>query len=256
MKLRTTFSTKATRAQRTVIKPRLRGETAFTMIEIAIALAVMAFALVAIIGILPAGFQVQQQNREETIVNADARYFMEVISSGDNELSKLTMHVDEIIVLGSNRVTTVTNDQLSPYSIVGLLSTPYTTNYAKVRAINAPASDMIAATADSGPAREMRDLVFSYVLRTEVTPYIPYIPGTNAAGTNLIPEKVISNTLYEVRLTVNWPYRTRNESNNIPQLVAGKDQRTLRRLVAGTLTAETNNNAVYYFFNPATFSKP
>ena len=37
------------------------------MVEIAICLAVIAFALVAIIGILPAGLQVQKENREDTL---------------------------------------------------------------------------------------------------------------------------------------------------------------------------------------------
>src|SRR5947207_7764407 len=39
--------------------------SAFTMIEIAISLAVIGFALVAIIGILPTGMNVQKENREE-----------------------------------------------------------------------------------------------------------------------------------------------------------------------------------------------
>ena len=41
---------------------------AFTMMEIAISLAVIGIALVAIIGVLPIGMNVQQTNREETIV--------------------------------------------------------------------------------------------------------------------------------------------------------------------------------------------
>src|SRR5205823_13848329 len=49
-----------------------RAERAFTMIEIAISLAVIGFALVAIIGILPTGMNVQKENREETIIGQDA----------------------------------------------------------------------------------------------------------------------------------------------------------------------------------------
>ena len=44
---------------------------AFTLVEVAIALAVIGFALVAIIGILPAGLNVQKENREETIINQE-----------------------------------------------------------------------------------------------------------------------------------------------------------------------------------------
>jgi hypothetical protein len=47
-------------------------DSAFTMVEIAISLAVIGFALVAIIGVLPRGLRVQRENREETIINQDA----------------------------------------------------------------------------------------------------------------------------------------------------------------------------------------
>ena len=49
-----------------------RREPAFTMIEIALSLAIIGFALVAIIGALPKGMNVQRENREETIINQDA----------------------------------------------------------------------------------------------------------------------------------------------------------------------------------------
>ena len=39
---------------------------AFTMVEIAICLAIIGFALVAIIGVLPIGMNTQRDNREET----------------------------------------------------------------------------------------------------------------------------------------------------------------------------------------------
>jgi len=40
-----------------------RPQSAFTMIEIALCIAVVAIAMVAIIGVLPAGLNVQKQNR-------------------------------------------------------------------------------------------------------------------------------------------------------------------------------------------------
>jgi len=54
----------------------------FTMVEIAICLAVIGFALVAIIGVLPIGMNVQKDNREETVINFDANYLMNAIRSG------------------------------------------------------------------------------------------------------------------------------------------------------------------------------
>src|SRR5258706_1301219 len=69
---------------------------AFTMIEIAIALGVIGFALVAIIGILPTGLEVQRDNRSETIINQDGTFWMEAIRNGARGLDDLTNHVEEI----------------------------------------------------------------------------------------------------------------------------------------------------------------
>ena len=54
---------------------------AFTMIEIAICLAIIGFALVAIIGVLPLGMNTQRDNREETIINQDATVLLPPTSS-------------------------------------------------------------------------------------------------------------------------------------------------------------------------------
>src|SRR5437660_4380230 len=64
-----------------------------TMIEIAISLAVIGFALVAIIGILPQGMTVQKENRQETIINQDAYMFMEAIRNGGKGFDDLTNYV-------------------------------------------------------------------------------------------------------------------------------------------------------------------
>ena len=63
------------------------------MVEIAIALAVIGFALVAIIGVLPSGLEVQKDNREETNINQDAVYFMDAIRSGARGADDLTNYV-------------------------------------------------------------------------------------------------------------------------------------------------------------------
>ena len=54
----------------------------FTLVEIAIALGVIGFALVAIIGILPVGLQIQRDNRAETIINQDGTFWLEAIRNG------------------------------------------------------------------------------------------------------------------------------------------------------------------------------
>ncbi|MCZ7639230.1 MAG: prepilin-type N-terminal cleavage/methylation domain-containing protein [Verrucomicrobia bacterium] len=59
-----------------------RSEAGFTMVEIAISIAIVAFALVAIIGVLPTGFDVQRRNRENTIINQEGSLWLEAIRSG------------------------------------------------------------------------------------------------------------------------------------------------------------------------------
>src|ERR1043165_8058335 len=106
----------------------------FTMIEIALCLAIIGFALVAIIGILPAGMQVQKDNREDTIINQDATYWMEAIRNGSVGLDDLTNYVDAIIT-NNVQVPLPGPTYTSGFQIVGLLSTPGT-NIADVRAIS------------------------------------------------------------------------------------------------------------------------
>ena len=93
------------------------------MIEIAISLAIIGFALVAIIGVLPIGMNVQKDNREETIINQDATVFMNAIRNGAQGLDDLTNYVMAI----TNYVTLY--DYPEPASRTGSLRTyGYTPN--------------------------------------------------------------------------------------------------------------------------------
>jgi type II secretory pathway pseudopilin PulG len=69
------------------------NERAFTMIEIAICLAIIGFALVAIIGVLPLGMHTQRDTREETIINQDATVLLEVIRGAARGADNLTNNV-------------------------------------------------------------------------------------------------------------------------------------------------------------------
>lgn len=80
---------------------RLRPLAAFTLVEIALSIAIIGFALVAIIGVLPAGLNVQRENREETIIVHDANYFLDAIRSGARGLDDLTNYVESITVVQS-----------------------------------------------------------------------------------------------------------------------------------------------------------
>src|SRR5258706_9817042 len=106
-----------------------RATAAFTMVEIAIAVAVIAFALVAIIGILPAGLQVQKENREDTLMAQDGTYWMEAIRNGARGLDDLTNYVSRIEIVNNSGVTNSYTDftGVSPSGgaqVIGLLTTP------------------------------------------------------------------------------------------------------------------------------------
>lgn len=73
-----------------------RQAAAFTLVEIALSLAIIGFALVAIIGVLPFGLNVQKENREETIIVQDANYFLDALRNGARGLDDLTNYVDSI----------------------------------------------------------------------------------------------------------------------------------------------------------------
>jgi len=175
------------------------------MIEIAISLAIIGFALVAIIGVLPRGMNVQKANREETIINQDANMFMNAIRSGAQGLDDLTNYVFAI----TNTVNqyqyvsqgvkllpfyeqygyTPTSSSTSPQypltnglRIVGLLSTPkyvpwvdavsgtsgYYSNHvvAYVRSMSGPASEKFPQASAA-----MQDLAFSYCMSPEIITY-------------------------------------------------------------------------------------
>jgi Flp pilus assembly pilin Flp len=71
-------------------QPALRREGAFTMVEVAIALGVIAIALVAIIGVMPTGLQVQRENRQDTLLNQDGLLLVETLRSGRDVFNRQT----------------------------------------------------------------------------------------------------------------------------------------------------------------------
>jgi type II secretory pathway pseudopilin PulG len=184
---------------------------AFTMIEIAISLAIIAFALVAIIGILPYGMGVQRENREETIINQENSILLNAICNGDQGLDDLTNYVVAITntqtwyPLSGGPATTVygytlTNSTSGPpppalpqlmspefpiingFRVVGLLTTPkYYPVYSGKQGFEGFYSNHVVATvrAMSGSASEkspqtnasIQDMAFAYRVICEVTPY-------------------------------------------------------------------------------------
>src|ERR1035437_4011482 len=110
---------------------------AFTMVEIAICLAIIGFALVAIIGVLPIGMNTQRDNREETIINQDATVLLEAVRNGTHGANDLTNYVYAITNYPGQYNANGSFTPLNPYgyanypsyltngaNIIGLLSTP------------------------------------------------------------------------------------------------------------------------------------
>jgi type II secretory pathway pseudopilin PulG len=74
-----------------------RARAGFTMIEIALCLAIIGFALISILLVLPSGMNTQRDTRQETIIGQDASMLLEAIRSGARGMDDLTNYVYEIV---------------------------------------------------------------------------------------------------------------------------------------------------------------
>ena len=190
-----------------------KGARGFTMVEIAIALGVIAFALIAIIGILPVGLQTQRDVREETIVNQDARVLIEAIKTGGRDL----------------------------YSDIGA----YVVSTDRVSVAGIPTTNLIQLLSDFGPhtnvlssitgaiASRGSDLGFHYQVISSVTESDEFV------NTRL------SNQVFEVRLRFAWPV---GPAPNYP-VGSVANRYVVRTLVSGWYT----NGVLYaqHYYQPA-----
>jgi type II secretory pathway pseudopilin PulG len=151
----------------------------FTMVEIAIALAVIAFALIAIIGVLPTGLQVNRDNREETLIDQDARLLIEAIRNGtrgtNTDLGSYVTHTND-----ANGVAVPVRG-IPTINLIQLLCDT-----------NRP-HEVILSSISGALANQGSDLAFRYQVRSLTTNAIEF------ANTPL------SNQTYEVRLRFAWP---------------------------------------------------
>ena len=229
------------------------AERGFTMIEIAIALAVIAFALVAIIGVLPIGLNVQRDNRAETIINQDATYWLEAVRGGAQGLDDLVNYVERITIIWANPSSsgsTVFTNAFLPGAqqptfatgaeIIGLLSTPAlngTNVEAIVRTLSGPATEKV--TRANAPGAE---LAFRYRLTSAVAVVDPTtVQDFNSAVAGGAPEPM--STLFDIQLRFNWPVFGNN--------TRGTRQKTYRSMASRYLVATNTANGVsYYFLTP------
>ncbi len=202
------------------------GARAFTMIEVALSLAIVAFAMVAIIGVMPAGLNVQKENREDTILSQDATLLLEAIRGGSNSAALNVLANSLLSLNGPSQPVTGTN--ITPLEVVARLSIPRwdTTNSnnggfnrAHFRAFSGNLGDSASAAAAVG---------FTYVVTTEVT---------NFAGDPFQPSSYnyyLTNNLYEVKLTFSWPVHDYTPGV-FPTNTVGDRRLVVRTLVSGQL---------------------
>ena len=254
----------------------------FTMVEIAIALGVIAIALVAIIGIMPTGVNVQRTNRDDTVINQDGKLWVEAIRTGARGLDYLTNHVEAIWITNvdsssyhvtiytnapglSNRVnatTTLVGYMTNGSWVVGLLSRP---KYLPVEFPIVTNHIVAYVHAVSGSAADQNEFMrtnrtdFLYRLTSEVVPFNHFPPTlTNYAVSGLSTQEWIirsNNWLlarnqavnaYEVCLTLQGPVIHRGARLGYQVLGTPKTFRTV--ISAGQLFSEG-----LFFFQPTTY---
>lgn len=261
-----------------------RGIAAFTMVEIALCLGIIAIALVAIIGVMPTGLKVQKDNREDTIINQDGTLLLNAIRNGARGLDYLTNFVDVITITSvSPSAVTVTNyvygnrnvSGLGPVisrnmtngaMIIGLLSRPKyqflnppdgpITNHvtARIRAISGSAVDKSQVVVNN-------EFAFGYEVTSEIVPLSPYPPST--FNTNrLTPAEIAVRTnlaliarnqaanFYELRLTLQGPVVRKGDRAEV-----FGTPRTFRTLINGFPLITNVAGADLFFFQPSTFAQ-
>lgn len=226
----------------------LRTRSAFTLIEIAICLAIIGFALVAIIGVLPIGMSAQRVNREQTVINQDASVLMEAIRGGAHGLDYLTNYVYAI----SNNVSPSPfafgygqNYLTSGERIIGLLSTP---QYQTTAGITYSNHVIAYVRSISGLAAE-KPPQDNQIMREDTFTYRLYCVNANGAvpgaAANSFAGQLLRNQR-ELRLTFLWP--------QLPNGKVGSGHQTYRATIAGQLNATNDNGQWLYFYQSQSFT--
>ena len=238
---------------------RVRRTLAFTMVEVALSLAIIAFAVVAVIGILPTGMQVQRDNREMTIINQDGQFILEVIKNGQTNVSLLAENFEWIesytnsLLEGridrTNLLQGTYTTNMIGYRILGLLSTPrfvtdtnvasgYISNWVRAKFVSN--SGPLADRLTENPVTGTRDFAFGYLVTVDIAPVVLSTTYSNAA-----PEvaTALQNNLYELRVNLSWPV--------YPNGSVGINRKSFYTMVGGKLDRDTNG---LYRFRPNEFN--
>ena len=262
--------------------PAAKNSAGFTMIEIAICLAIIGFALVAVILVLPYGMSAQRDNREETIISEDASILLETIRSGSHGADDLTNYVyaitnfwtsygaDGLIAAkGSDHFTyntAVFDGNSVPFfsltngaNIIGLLSLPEFADGYYGRPISYPfgvsyTSNHVYAyiRSLSGLAAEKPPQNNSIMLGDTLTYRLLSVNAPVAVDTNnaLTPfARQLAANQRELRLTFRWPVLP-----NGKVVDNGSSPQTFRTSIAGQLQQLRTNGYALYYYQPQSFT--
>jgi len=212
-------------------------QSAFTLVEVAMSIALVAFALAAIIGVLPAGLRVQEENYADTIINLEGPLIMEAIRSGSTNISDLEFTVEWLRrVELSNSVPVYTNyiTNLNAANIIGQLSQPkYDPNFTTEFVGQAKFISNSGSLLNEASSTAARNMAFSYLVTSEVIPL----------QTRLNANPTLTNSVYDIKLTLNWPVRPGSTPQNIR---VGRGEKVFRTTVAGYAYQEGDN----FFIRP------
>jgi prepilin-type N-terminal cleavage/methylation domain-containing protein len=269
-------------------RPPQFSQSAFTLVEVAISLAIIGIALVAIIGVLPLGMNVQRDNREGTIINQDASVFIEAIRNGSRGLDDLTNYVYAItnywtefdnngkVINGGGAVNngyTYNNSSVTwPLSsgffvitnglrVIGLLSTPEFTDilgHPTNNVFSGGYSNHILATVRSisGPAVEKppqdNDIIqsdsFGYRLYCVNAPVAMDTNILNLAVNNF--SRVYGNQLSENLHELRLTFLWPVQPNGR----LGTGRQTYRVLIGGQIMQTNSFGQPLYFYQPQNFT--
>lgn len=261
-------------------------QAGFTMMEIAISLAIIGVALVAIVGVLPYGLHAQRDNREETIIGQDASVLLDAIRGGARGMDDLTNFVvcitniqtfykpdstiQTVNTYGYSYAAVTLNNAAAPdlaalaltngANIIGVLSTPeYTDNgfQAIPNLLNGGYSNHVVAyfRSLSGPAAEKPPQDNS-ILRGDSFGYrVVCVNAPVARSLNIAPNSYESQMGYnqrELRLTFTWPLLPSLPGNgNIGSSPNGSV--TFRATIPGQIATDPYATGWRYFYRSQLF---
>ncbi len=264
-----------------------RTTAAFTMVEIAICLAIIGIALVGIIGILPYGMNTQRDTREETLINQDVTMLLPAISQGMRGVDDLTNYVYAITNywgLYATNGTTLSSSGINGYTInsasvaAPFYSAVWLTNGMNIVGVLSTPEFVNSLTGDAYPNAQSGRNGFE----TYSNHIVAYVHALSGLASEKPPQdnSLMVNDAFTYRLLVvnapvamdtngesyNSPYNQqiwRNErelrltflSPQQPNGTVGNNRLTYRATVAGLLEPTTNvNGQILYFYAPQSFS--